>query len=158
MKLLKHGDYGLALGVLLLACLGSGSASFAGPPGYWACSGDKWIAIGAPRHAIPSKRCGSVLSIPQTQRDCQRTGGRWGPAGLFPKPICKVPTHDGGRPCADTGECEGLCLSALTPAQRDLLRERQRLQLTGKCAPVTPLFGCLAIVKKGHVTGLECRD
>jgi len=69
-----------------------------------------------------------------------------------------MPTHDGGRVCADTGECEGLCLTPLTPAERDLLRGRRKLRKLGKCAPVSPLYGCLAIVKEGFVTGLECRD
>ena len=125
---------------------------------YWSCSGGKWIAVGNPHHAMPSKTCGFQLVIPRTQLACEQSGGRWGPAGLFPRPICKMPTHDGGHVCADAGECEALCLTALTPAQRDLLRNGQKLKLLGKCAPVAPLFGCLAIVKQGYVTGLECRD
>jgi hypothetical protein len=73
-----------------------------------------------------------------------------------------MPTHDGERPCADVGECEGLCLAALTPAQRDLaknwIRLRQKQQILGKCTPYVPIFGCMAIVKEGFVTGMMCRD
>lgn len=136
--------------------LGATSASHAA--GYWTCADGKWVAVGGPSYVMPSKLCGSQLEIPHTQPACEQAGGRWGPAGLFPKPICKVPTHDGGRICGDTGECEGLCLAALTPAQRDLLIKRQKLQLLGKCTPAVPLFGCMAIVKEGFVTGLLCRD
>jgi hypothetical protein len=69
-----------------------------------------------------------------------------------------MPTHDGGRVCADVGECEGLCLAALTPALRDLLRKREKLELIGKCTPHTPVFGCMALVKAGIVSGLLCAD
>ena len=158
MNVVKRADWTLVLGFLLAACLCAGNTSFAHAAGYWSCSGGKWIAVGNPQHAMPKKICGFELKIPRTQLACEQSGGRWGRAGLFPRPICKMPTHDAGQVCADTGECEALCLTALTPAQRDLLRNRQKLKMLGKCAPVSPLFGCLAIVKKGFVTGLECRD
>jgi len=73
-----------------------------------------------------------------------------------------MPTHDGGRLCADTGECEGLCLATLTSAQRDLVKQwthgRQKLKILGKCTAYSPVFGCMAIVKEGFVTGIMCRD
>jgi hypothetical protein len=158
MTVVKRLDHALVIGVLFAACLCTPSLSFGHPAGYWTCSSGKWIAVGRPKYPAPSKLCGSKLKIPRTQFACEESGGRWGPAGIFPRPICKMPTHDGGRVCADTGECEGLCLTALTPTQRDLLRTKQTLKMVGKCAPVSPLFGCLAIVKEGFVTGLECRD
>jgi hypothetical protein len=100
------------------------------------------------------------LELPRTQAACEQAGGRWGPAGLFPHPICKMPTHDGGRVCGDNDECEGVCLAALTQAQRDRLMRgaRQKLAILGKCTPITPVFGCMAIVEKGFVTGMLCRD
>ena len=147
---------GLAIALAMLLWVGATSVGHAA--GYWTCADGKWTAIGDPGYATPSKLCGSKLEIPRTKPDCEAAGGRWGPAGLFPKPICKIPTHDGGRICADTGECEGLCLAALTPAQRDLVTKRQKLQILGTCTPSTPIFGCMAIVKEGFVTGLLCRD
>jgi hypothetical protein len=158
MDIMNRVDRAFAMAVMIAACLLAGSTSLAHAAGYWSCSDGKWIAVGNPHHAMPSKTCGFQLVIPRTQLACEQSGGRWGPAGLFPRPICKMPTHDGGHVCADAGECEALCLTALTPAQRDLLRNGQKLKLLGKCAPVAPLFGCLAIVKQGYVTGLECRD
>jgi hypothetical protein len=146
------------LSVLLALALWAAGATVAHAAGYWSCADGKWVAVGDPAHAMPVKVCGSQLEIPHTQAACEQAGGRWGPAGLFPKPICRIPTHDGGRICGDTGECEGLCLTALTPAQRDLLIKRQKLQLQGKCTPSVPIFGCMAIVKEGFVTGLLCRD
>jgi len=93
-----------------------------------------------------------------THVTCEQAGGIWGPAGIFPNPICKMPTHDGGRLCADTGEYDGLCLAALTRARRDLFNKRQKLQVLGKCTPYAPIFGCMAIVKKGFGTEIICRD
>jgi hypothetical protein len=148
----------LGSSVLLALLLWAGSTASSRAAGYWTCRGGAWIAVGSPQHAKPLKSCGSKLDIPRTQVACESAGGKWGPAGLFPKPICRMPTHDGGRVCADVGECEGLCLAALTPAQRDLLRKREKLELLGKCTPHTPVFGCMALVKAGIVSGLLCAD
>lgn len=158
MNVGKRPDHAASLSVLLAMLLCAGSTSFVHGAGYWTCSADKWTAVGEPQHAIPVKSCGSRPERPRTQFACEQAGGRWGPAGLFPSPICRMPTRDGGRPCADTGECEGLCLAALTPAQRNLVQKRQKLEVLGTCTPHTPIFGCMAIVKQGFVTGIECRD
>jgi len=154
----KRPDHTLALSVSLALFLLTGSASFTHAAGYWTCSDGKWIGVGHPQHAMPSKLCGSDLRIPQSQLACEQAGGKWGPAGIFPYPICRIPTHDAGRVCADVGECEGLCLAALTPAQRDLAKKQQKLEVLGKCTAYSPIFGCMAIVKKGFVLGMECRD
>jgi hypothetical protein len=162
MIVVKRPDHAPSLSVLLAIFLWVGSTSFTHADGYWTCSGDKWVAVGDPEYAMPIKSCGSDLAIPGTQLACEQAGGRWGPAGIFPRPICRMPTHDGGRLCADTGECEGLCLAALTPAQRDLAKQwiplRQKQQMLGKCTPSAPVYGCMAIVREGFVTGIMCRD
>jgi len=148
----------LGLSILLAVFLWTGSMASSQAAGHWTCTGSAWVAVGNPQHATPLKSCGSKLEIPRTQLACETAGGRWGPAGLFPKSICTIPTHDGGRVCADVGECEGLCLAALTPAQRDLLRKHEKLEIPGKCTPSSPVFGCMALVKEGFVSGLLCKD
>jgi hypothetical protein len=148
----------VGLSVLLAVFLWTAGTAVSQASGYWTCSGGTWTTVGNPQHAKPLKSCGSKLEIPRTQLACESAGGRWRRAGLFPKPICTMPTHDGGQVCADTDECEGLCLAALTPAQRDLLRKHQKLELLGKCTPHMPVFGCMAIVKAGFVPGLLCAD
>jgi hypothetical protein len=162
-RTMRDGSMGaLGLRILFAMFLWFGSASAGNAAGYWSCSGDKWIAVGDPQHAMPTKSCGSQLEIPSTQLACEQGGGRWGPAGIFPRPICKMPTHDAGRTCADDGECEGSCLAELTPAQRDLAKQwvtsRQKQPLLGKCTPSVPIFGCMAVVREGFVTGIMCRD
>lgn len=158
MTIVRRLTRAAGLSVLLAVFLWTGSTASSPAAGYWTCTGGTWIAVGNPQHATPLKSCGSQLEIPRTQLACENAGGRWGPAGLFPQPICRMPTHDGGRVCADVGECEGLCLAALTPAQRDLLRKRIKLELLGKCTPASPVFGCMALVKAGFVSGLLCKD
>ena len=130
--------------------------------GYWTCAGGAWVPVDGPSYAAPLRMCGAQLERPRTQAACEQAGGRWGPAGLFPKSICRIPTHDAGRPCGDVGECEALCLAALTPEQRDLLvrppHGQRKLEMMGTCTPHSPVFGCMAIVEKGFVSGIQCRD
>ncbi|CAG0995744.1 MAG: hypothetical protein F9K19_15065 [Rhizobiaceae bacterium] len=130
----------------------------AAEPGYWSCRGGAWIAVGEPQTAAPIKVCGVAIAIPDDQAACEQAGGRWGPAGIFPQPICRVPTGDGGRPCADDGECEGRCLAALSPAERGQVEDGGKLALLGACTAVTPVFGCMAIVEKGYVARILCAD
>jgi len=164
MNVVKRSDYARGLSVVLAMLLWAGSTSFTHAAGYWTCSGDKWVAVGDPQHAIPIKSCGSHLEIPRTQLACEQAGGSWGAYGPPRRRVlCKIPTHDGGRICADNGECEGWCLAALTPAQDDLAKNwrrlRQKQQILGKCTPSVPIFGCLAVVREGFVTEIgPCLD
>jgi hypothetical protein len=162
MTAAKRSDHGSYFGVALALSLWLNGVTCAEAAGYWTCSGNTWVAVGEPQHPAPTKPCQSQLEIPNTQPACEQAGGRWGPAGLFPRPICRVPTRDAGRACADEGECEGSCLAALTPAQRDVAKQwtglRQKQQILGTCTPTVPIFGCMAVVKEGFVTGILCRD
>jgi len=126
--------------------------------GYWTCVEDVWQPVGNPRHPSPQRDCNSRPAIPDTKLACEAAGGDWGPAGIFPTPICRMPTHDGGVACADSGECEGLCLAEPTPPQLAALRERKTMKLMGTCSSRIPVFGCMAEVRKGYVKGLICRD
>jgi hypothetical protein len=149
----------LRLVIFLALLFVAGNVSLAQAAGYWTCAGDKWVAVGHPQYPMPIKACGSRLELPRTQAGCEQAGGHWGPAGLFSRPMCKMPTQDGGRLCGDTAECEGLCLAAPTPAQRERIsRQRQKLPILGKCTPYVPVFGCMYIVQKGLVGGRLCRD
>ncbi len=149
----------LSLIVLLALLSWAGSASGVQAAAYWTCSADKWVAVGNPQYPKPITACGSRLEIPQTQAACEQAGGRWGPAGRSWRPMCKMPTHDGGRLCGDSAECEGMCLAAPTPEQRELIAlKRQKLEMLGKCTAYRPMFGCMYIVRQGLVGGRLCRD
>jgi len=159
MKTVSLFSRAVCLGGMLTLVFFLASAGASHAAGYWTCSGGDWITVGQPTYAKPIKVCGSHLDIPHTQEACESAGGKWGRVGLFPKPICRVPTHDGGRPCADVDECEGLCLAALTPQQRDaVVRQHAKLAIMGSCTPHVPVFGCMARVNKGLVTGILCAD
>lgn len=145
----------LTLGVLLAWGVAAPSAH---ADGYWACRDGSWIAMGRPLHAMPSKTCGSRLEIPGTRAACEDAGGLWDSFGLFPRKICRVPTRDGGRACADTEECEGTCLASLTREQVDLLRKHMTLRMLGTCTPHVPVFGCMAMVERGIVSRMLCLD
>jgi hypothetical protein len=155
MRHFRRGAPVLAVAALLAAA----SPSFAAGEGFWSCSGGAWHTVGRPAYPAPLKRCGSQLAIPETEAQCRDIGGRWGPAGIFPRPICRVQTRDGGRTCGDNDECEGMCLADLTDQERGKLKgKRAALSRLGRCAPYHPVFGCLAMVEKGQVRGVVCRD
>lgn len=149
----------LAALTLLSAIFSFPAGADAARPGYWACSKGEWVAVGSPGYNRPLRDCMEKPTLPQSPPRCDALGGTWGPAGLFPKPICRMPARDGGRICGDSDECDSTCLAQLSPAQTDQLRQGGTTPTTlGRCAPVYPVFGCLAVVEKGRVHGLLCLD
>src|ERR1700712_2281538 len=94
------------LSVFLSAVIWTGGMSFGNAAGYWTCSSDKWVAVGDPKHAMPSKVCGKRLETPGTQSACEQAGGRWESAGMLQRLMCIEPMRDADKPCGDNGECE----------------------------------------------------
>lgn len=147
--------------LVLLACLLTGFwhlPAAAADDGYWVCVSGGWVAHGAPSYPAPTKQCGSEIAIPVTRPECMSAGGRWAPIGIFPAPVCTMPTRDGGHVCGDTEECEGLCIAALSDVARDQAMRGASFRTLGRCAVHVPTLGCLAIVRKGAVSGLTCFD
>jgi hypothetical protein len=142
---------GLCLAALPVAACGADL-------GYWACSGGQWIAVGAPTYSRPLRDCVEKPSPPKTEARCDALGGTWKPIGIFPAPVCRVPTRDAGRTCGDADECDSTCLAKLSTAQIDVLRQGATIPTLGRCAPAYPVVGCLATVERGAVQGLLCLD
>lgn len=146
------------LALLLVATALLGLATPANAGGWWACRNGSWVDVGAPGHPRPTRACGERPAMPKTEADCRARNGRWGRAGLFPQPLCVLPTADAGRLCGDRGECEGLCLADPTPAERDRLKVGGTVEVNGRCTSKRPVFGCMFIVGKGQVSGRLCAD
>ena len=89
----------------LLFLLVTGSALGA-DTGYWTCSKGQWVPVGEPSYNRPLRDCMEKPPLPQSQQRCDALGGTWGPAGLFPKPICRMSARDAGRICGDADECD----------------------------------------------------
>jgi hypothetical protein len=129
--------------------------------GYWACQGGHWTAIDAPAHPMPLKECGALpRTAPTTAERCADQGGKWGAIGIFPAPVCSLPTRDADRACGDSNECEGPCLAELsTEEKRSLMRgQGPGLSRLGKCAARVPVMGCVAKVERGVVRHVICFD
>lgn len=137
--------------------------------GYWQCQANQWVAVGYPEHPMPIKVCGmepsnANMRIPSTPEACANQGGHWGLIGIFPTPVCSLPTRDAGRICADSGECEGLCIAELSSEERDRLMHNHRTNVDmrivrgGKCASHIPVVGCHAKVELGVVRHVVCYD
>ncbi|SMH33116.1 hypothetical protein [Maritimibacter sp. HL-12] len=78
---------------------------------------------------------------PQTEAACLAAGGRWGPGGLFPDPLCFLPNPDAGKSCAKASDCVGTCLAE-----------------SRTCAPVQPIFGCYAFLDEDGREVTICAD
>ena len=145
--------------ILLTVLTGVVATSPASAVGYWTCSGGKWTKVGSADYPVPMKPCGYRPHVPATEIECRQIGGRWGPVGIFPQPVCRVPTLDVDRTCGDEEECEGTCLADLTTGERDRLRKGAvTLVKRGRCSKYVQTYGCMAVVRKGRVKGLTCRD
>jgi len=96
----------------------------------------------------------SADDVPTDRAGCEARGGRWGPAGLLPAPVCNLPTKDGGKPCRDRADCESDCIAELTEAEKKALP----VETTGKCAAWRRNPGCRAHVHDGRVESILCVD
>lgn len=143
---------------VLLACLWVSACAGASGGGYWQCRDGRWIAEGTPGHPEPLKVCGAPRRALDDREACLRQGGRWGQVGLSPRPMCSLPSPDAGRPCADSGECEGMCEVELTPSERDTVLKGRHPARMGTCSPRIPVLGCRARVERGRVAGILCID
>lgn len=126
--------------------------------GHWVCRDGGWVAVGGPTHPRPLRACGARPAIPRVEADCLRAGGRWGRAGIFPTPICVMPTGDAGRICGDGDECEGACLATPSEVERARIAARTPVALAGRCTDRRPVFGCMYRVEAGVVRGRLCAD
>src|SRR4030042_6275647 len=97
------------------------------------------------------------FSVPQDEESCEAKGGVWKKIGLGSREECNLPTTDGGKICAGSNECEGVCLAALS---RDDMQKGMRGKLfktNGKCSSWIKNVGCRAYVYKGWA-GVVCVD
>jgi hypothetical protein len=49
------------------------------------------------------------IAYAETEEDCRRCNGEWGPHGILGIPSCVCPTTDGGKPCRGHTDCEHTC-------------------------------------------------
>ncbi len=85
----------------------------------------------------------------EARAGCLRRGGLWmndHPAGFLKRSGCNEPTTDGGKPCADSSECESACVGD------------ERIPSGGKCHGYRSFFGCGKRVKRGDSVAILCID
>jgi hypothetical protein len=99
-------------------------------------------------HPPAKKRPGAA---PKTAHACAAAGGTWRAVGMLRQELCDLPTHDAGKPCTGSSECESVCVA---PAGADLTKP-----VTGACYRSFVLVGtCLARVENGRVESAQCAD
>lgn len=104
----------------------------------------------------------TVVEFPKTQEDCLAKNGKWKAVGIYPNPICNIPTTDGGKECASSNDCEGSCLAVdLTEDQKSSLMrgpEGIGMKVKGECTKWMRNFGCIGFVEDGKVDKFLCLD
>lgn len=99
----------------------------------------------------------------ETEAECLEQGGRWEVLG-FSGPGCNLPSSDGGKVCADHGDCESLCLVDDETVMKDTpegvkVPDHSRIDqinaqgegIKGVCSMWQSDFGCHAVVEKGKI-------
>ena len=71
-----------------------------------------------------------IVPKPPEQLVCEKSGGTWAAVGNSNANFCEHRTRDGGKQCTRKTQCEGDCLAR-----------------SGTCSPITPLFGCNAVLE-----------
>ena len=90
-------------------------------------------------------------AAPKTAQACAAAGGTWRKVGMLRQELCDMPTHDAGKSCSSSSECESICVA---PKDADLTKP-----VTGSCYRSFMLLGtCLARVENGKVESAQCTD
>ena len=95
---------------------------------------------------------GTRITHAETEEECRRCNGRWGPRGITGIPGCVCPTADGGKPCRSPRDCEHRCY---VDWQEAVALGRVRCAAggdceggvaipEGRCAEDFDIFGCRA--------------
>ncbi len=99
------------------------------------------------------------LELPGDKAACESVGGKWGRIGIALQDGCNLPTSDAGRVCANSTECQGLCIADLSQNDYDRVRyNRVAIPTQGQCAPWRITVGCVPLVRQGLVTQILCLD
>jgi hypothetical protein len=97
------------------------------------------------------------FTVPKDKAGCEAKGGTWGKLGPHPSEECNLPTSDAGKSCSGSNECEGVCLTDLTPDQLRQGMSGKMFQTKGKCSAVIKIFGCHGYVYRGWAS-VVCAD
>lgn len=77
---------------------------------------------------------------------CEARGGHW---NVFRQ--CIPPTSDGGKACSSSSECEGSCITELSPEDLARVKNGETVHAMGKCSAFKVVVGCLPLVENGTV-------
>jgi hypothetical protein len=82
-------------------------------------------------------------SHPTTKEACDACRGEWALHGIGTDESCICPTHDAGKMCFDSNQCEGQCLVA-DDATFERMEEGPppRGCFVGRCSEFDTTFGC----------------
>jgi hypothetical protein len=102
--------------------------------------------LGTP--GVRDESAGEAFSAAELRR-CAQLHGEIEAVG-FDASTCVYPSHDAGKSCRDSSECEGRC-DAPEPATRGQA-------VTGTCSARVGRAGCANVVKNGIASGRICSD
>lgn len=93
----------------------------------------------------------------KTEEECKANHGMWGIWGMGHL-LCNPLTSDGRKPCMDSSECEGACVSAAPLVGPNAYRFAPIPTSHGTCSEVLLIYGCPVVWKDGVPTRSMCID
>lgn len=84
---------------------------------------------------------------------CRARGGSVQPVCMFQFPACVIPFPDGGKPCTDSSQCQGMCW-----LRESALNGDNSGPVVGSCQEDTDTCGCYAEVRNGRSSRGMCVD
>jgi hypothetical protein len=96
----------------------------------------------------PENKPQPVANSPEA---CAVLSGRWAQLGMADVKQCEVPTHDGGKSCKDSSDCESYCVAPRGSETGE--------RTNGECAGSFRSLGfCRAMVCNGRAAVTVCTD
>lgn len=108
----------------------------------------------------------SAESVPLTRSagadpaaECKATcNGEFGQHGLNPTPQCLCRTHDVGKQCESSGECEGQCIGDASLTRVVEPGPPKRGYYVGRCSEFRTTFGCSPLLPKAKPAAPQALD
>jgi len=99
-----------------------------------------------------------TISLPGDKISCEGIGGYWESISFSENGYCNKMTSDAGKECIDSDECEGHCITNISPDEFQKIQENGYVEAKGTCSDRMILTGCHGRVEDNRLAVTLCVD